>query len=212
MAHVGRSLGVVVVGWGTGFLIALAWGATRVNNPRLTSVLSGWAIAGMVVIGVLLLSIVVRDRTEHLGETRTSADPPRITDEPPRATRKPRRPRAAAPHTTDQSHAATARAARAAAAAEKRSAARIAELEARLAREQEELDAAVASLAATELAETGHITGGMGDPDPDPAAAELEPVLRQEVVDVVAELVGRVEPGKTAALAEELAARLEKAP
>ena len=177
MVHVGRSLGVVVVGWASGFLIAIAWGATRANNPRLASTLSGWAIAGMVVTSLLLLSIAVSDRAERRRDARAA-----------------RRSRAAQ------------RAATAARALEKRSAARIAELEARLAREQEQLDAAVASLAAT-----GQVSSGIVDPIPDAAAAELEPVLRQEVVDTVAQLVGRAEPGQTAVLAEELEALLEKA-
>ena len=144
MVHVGRSLGVVVVGWASGFLIAIAWGATRANNPRLASTLSGWAIVGMVVTGVLLLSIAVSDRAGRA---------PRPSPLRPARARDPRQPRA------------PTRTRREPPAAEERSAARIAELEARLAREQEELDAAVASLAATELAETGRITGGVAEPD-----------------------------------------------
>jgi hypothetical protein len=184
MAHVGRSLGVVVVGWASGFLLAIAWGATRANNPRLGSILSGWAIAGMVVTGVLLASIAVSNRAER----RRAA----------RADREQR-----------EAHSAVSAAA-AARALEERSGARIAELEARLAREQEELDAAVASLAATELAETGHVSAGLVEPASDPRAAELEPALRQEVVDTVAELLGRSE-AQSAALAGELAALLENA-
>jgi C4-dicarboxylate-specific signal transduction histidine kinase len=182
MVHVGRSLGVVVVGWISGFMIAIAWGATRVNNPRLASALSGWAIAGMVITGLLLVSIAVSDRAERRRAERATQRWERETDT----------------------------AAAAAKALEERSAARIAELEARLAREQEVLDAAVASLATAELAATGHVSAGLVEPVPDPAAAELEPVLRQEVVDAVAELVGRVEPGTTALLAGELEALVEK--
>ncbi len=48
-------------------------------------------------------------------------------------------------------------------------------------------------------------------PQADPAAAELEPVLRQEVVDVVAALVAGADPGQTAVLAGELEALLDKA-
>ena len=165
MAHVGRSLGVVVVGWASGFLIAIAWGATRANNPRLASTLSEWAIAGMVVTGLILLSIAVSDRAERRRAIRATQRWERETES-------------------------TAAAAR---ALEERSAARIAALEARLTREQEQLDAAVASLVSAE----------------DPAASELEPALRQQLVDTVAELVR--EPGQTAALATELEALLEKA-
>ena len=138
MAHVGRSLGVVVVGWASGFLIAIAWGATRANNPRLASILSGWAIAGMAVTGLLLLSIALSDRGERRRAARES-----------------------------QQRAASAEAAEAAATAERRSAARIAALEARLAREQEELDATVASLAAAQLAATGHVNAGLVEAVPD---------------------------------------------
>ena len=177
MVHVGRSLGVVVVGWASGFLIAIAWGATRANNPQLASTLSGWAIAGMLVTGTLLVSIAVSDRAERRGADR--------------AARRQRE---------------TENAATAAKALEERSAARIAGLEARLADEQEELNAAVASLAGT-----GHVSAGIVEPVPDPADAELEPLLRQEVVDAVAELVERAEPGQTAALAGEWEALLERA-
>jgi hypothetical protein len=182
MVHVGRSLGVVVVGWASGFLIAIAWGATRANNPQLASTLSGWAIAGMLVTGTLLVSIAVSDRAERRGADR--------------AARRQRE---------------TESAATAAKALEERSAARIAELEARLADEQEELNAAVASLATAELAGTGHVSAGIVEPVHDPADAELEPLLRQEVVDAVAELVERAEPGQTAALAGEWEALLERA-
>jgi hypothetical protein len=182
MVHVRRSLGVVVVGWASGFLIAIAWGATRVNNPRLASALSGWAIAGMVVTGILLVSIALSDRAERIRDERAAERWQRETES----------------------------AALAATTQEERSAARIAELEARLAQEQEELDAAVATLASAELAATGHVSAGIVDPLPDPAASVLEPALRQEVVDTVAELVGRAEPGQSAALAGELEALLEK--
>ncbi len=173
----------MVVGWASGFLIAIAWGATRANNPRLASTLSGWAIAGMVVTGLLLLSIAVSDRSEARRATRTAARAQRETE----------------------------RAATEARDLERRSAARLTALEARLAREQEELDAAIAFLAAAELAGTGHVGRSIVDLVPDPDAAQLEPMLRQEVVDAVAELVGKVDPVETAALAGELEALLEKA-
>jgi len=44
---------VVTIGWLAGFLIAIAWGATRASNPRLSSSLSGWAIAGLVVCSAI---------------------------------------------------------------------------------------------------------------------------------------------------------------
>jgi C4-dicarboxylate-specific signal transduction histidine kinase len=185
MAHVGRSVGVVTVGWGSGFLVAIAWGATRANNPRLASTLSGWAIAGMVVTGVLLVWIALSDRAER------------------RRARKPE-------ESQTEASVSPTTAAAAATVSEQRAAARIAELETRLAREQEELDAAAAALAATDLAATGHVSPGMVDAVPDPLAAELEPVLRQEVVETVAQLVGRTGPGDSAVLAEEVEALLEK--
>ncbi len=70
----------------------------------------------------------------------------------------------------------------------------------------------MASLAATELAATGHVSAGHRRPRRrTPAAAELEPALRQEVVDAVAELLGRSGPAEPAVLAGELEALLEKA-
>ena len=111
----------------------------------------------MVVTGLILLSIAVSDRAERRRAIGATQRWARETESA------------------------------AAAALEERSAARIAALEARLAREQEQLDAAVASLASDELA------------------------LRQELVDAVAELVGRGEPGQTVVLATELEALLEKA-
>jgi hypothetical protein len=175
MVQVRRSLVVVVVGWASGFLIAIAWGATRANNPQLASILSGWAIGGMVVTGLLLISIALSDLAERRRAGRSAARPE------PQAT--------SAPTLT-----------------EARRAARIAQLEEHLAHEQQELDAAVASLAAT-----GHRSAGMVDPVPDPGAAALEPVLRQEVVDAVAQLVARTDPAQEAELAGELEALLEKA-
>jgi C4-dicarboxylate-specific signal transduction histidine kinase len=185
MAHVGRSVGVVIVGWGSGFLVAVAWGATRANNPRLASTLSWWAIAGMVVTGLLLISIALSDRAERR-----------------RVARQEQRQISTAATDTSATAAATV--------SEGRAAARIAELEARLAREQEELDAAVSSLAAAELAATGHVSPGTADAVPDPVAAVLEPVLRQEVVETVAQLMARTGPGQSAVLAEEVEALLEK--
>lgn len=166
---------MVTIGWLSGFLIAVAWGATRADNPRLASTLSGWAIAGLVVTAVLLVSTALSDRARRR----------RVAREWRRQTR-------------------AASTAAAATAAEQRTAALIADLEARLAHEQEELDAAVASLATTELAATGHVSAGVIDQVPEADAVALEPALRQEVLDTVAELVGRGEPGETAALAGHL--------
>lgn len=173
---------MVTIGWLAGFLIAIAWGATRANNPRLASSLSGWAIAGLVVTALLLISTAVSARARR------------------RRVAKEWRPQTQAAATAD-----------AAAAAEARTAALVAELEARLAQEQEELNAAVASLAATELAATGQLSQGVSDAVPEAGMAELEPVLRQEVLETVAELVGRGEPGETAALAGHLEEILSKA-
>jgi uncharacterized membrane protein len=94
---------------------------------------------------------------------------------------------------------------------ERRSAARIAELETSLARELEKLDSAVASLAATQLQATERASAGTVAAVPDTTACELEPVLRREVVEAVAELVENAGPGETAALAGHLEALLGKA-
>ncbi|MBJ7596449.1 MAG: hypothetical protein JF886_16605 [Candidatus Dormibacteraeota bacterium] len=177
----GRSLGVVVVGWASGFLIAIAWSAARANNLRLATTLSGWAIAGMVVTALLLVWIALTNRADRRRAARES----------------------------DREMAVVSPVAEAA-ATERRTAARIGRIEARLAREQEELDAAVASLAAAELAATGHVHAGPVDAVPDAEAAKLEPILRQEVLETVADLVGR-DPAQTAVLAGQLEALLEKA-
>jgi hypothetical protein len=174
-----RSLGVVAVGWVAGFLVAIALGSTHTNNAGVASALSRLALAGIMVLALLLLA----------GELSK---------------------RAARRALTDESDADIDGAAREAAEAERRSAARIAELETSLARELEKLDSAAASLAATPLVVTERVTAEVPEPLSDAAASDLEPVLRREVVEAVAELVEHADAGQTAELAGRLEALLGK--
>jgi hypothetical protein len=184
MAHMGRSLGAVIVGWGTGFVVAVALGSTHGGNPHLGSTLLGWAVAGGVVIGLLLL-------VNGMSRPRAQRHP---------AIAQPRR----VGRQTAANSASTVK------AVEERAAARVAELEALLARHEEELAATAASLAATDLAGAVQAVD-LEEPPAGDAATELEPALRQEVVNTLAELVGHTETGDTALLAGELASLLDRA-
>ncbi len=165
-------------------MVAVALGSTHGGNPHLGSTLLGWAVAGGVVIGLLLL---------FNGMSR------------PRARRHPAvTQRRRVGRQTDASSAS------AVSAVEERAAARVAELEALLARHEEELAATAASLAATEVAGVDQAVD-LGETGPGDGASELEPALRKEVVNTLAELVGRAETGETALLAGELASLLDRA-
>jgi uncharacterized membrane protein YccC len=153
----------------SGFVIAVAWGVARGNNPKLGSSLSGWAIGGVVVIGLLLMSSALSDRAQRRRADREAErDTGTIARAEPGAT-----------VTTG---------------AEQRAAARIADLEARLAREQQELEAAAASLAASQPAAPGQASPGIDDP----VDTESEPELRQEVMQAVTELLARRGSGDAA--------------
>ncbi len=180
----GRAVGVVIVGWTSGFLLAIAWGATRVSNARLASSLLAVAIAAVVLTAVLLVINAVRGRAAR------------------------RRP---SPMIEPQADGTAVIGATAVSVFEQRAAARIAELEARLALEEAELDAAVASLAAAELASTDDMGQDPADAGADTEAAALEPVLRQQVLDTVAELVGHTAAGAETELAGHLKELGEKA-
>ena len=175
MAHVGRSIRVVIGGWVAGFLVAVVWGTTRANNGGHASFLSGWAILGLVVIGVLLLGSAV---SELVGRRRVARD--------------------TAPRTASVVFPATA--ADEATATERQAATRIAELEARLAIEEAELETAAASLAAAEAPMAGQPSAGIVFPASTDRAVELEPELREEVVETVAGLIATSRPEEAATL------------
>jgi hypothetical protein len=179
----GRSLGVVIVGWTSGFLIAIAWGASRANNPRLASILLGLVIAGVALVAFLLAFSALRGRAAR------------------------RRP---GPGWEWQADDTDVIGATDVAVVEQHAAARIAELEARLALEQAELDLALATLAATELASPGVVVQDPVDTLPDPGTVALEPVLRQQVLDTVAELVEHAEHGAEGELTVRLKELAEK--
>ncbi len=172
-----RSLRVALLGWSLGFLVAGLWGLTQTTNHRLASALFVPAGAGLVVLGVLLVADVRRGRRWM---SLDDVDGPEFI---PAGLGMVWSPDTA----TADLAAATATAAADAAAA------RIAELEARLALEQLELDNVMHV-----LAETDSVVPTAEESAPvllaaDPADAEMEPLLRQEVLETLVELVGRKE-------------------
>lgn len=175
-----RSLRVAILGFSIGFLIAGLWGLTQAGNDRLASALFVPAGVGILVLGVFLLIDVRRHR--HLMDLEDVDGPEFIpTYGPP--------PPLAWPAATDTTHASAA----AATAATDAAAARIAELEARLAIEEQELDNVVHA-----LGEADRVASAATDSSPtlaevDSDAAEMEPLLRQEFLESLVGLAGREE-------------------
>lgn len=145
-----RSLGGVILGWGCGFIIALAWGANRAHDPQLAAALLALGIVGLGVLATFLVSLSLSDRAARL---RDEPEEDATLAWPAAASR-------------------TVRAGDAPALADV-TAARIALLEGRLAVEQAELEAAIATVAAA-----------------DAASVAAEPLLRKEVMETVVGLVG----------------------
>jgi hypothetical protein len=176
-----RSLRVALLGWSLGFLVAGLWGLTQTVNHRLASALFVPAGAGLVVLGVLLVADARRGRRWM---SLDDVDGPEFI---PAGLGMVWSPDKAAADVAAAAAAATATAAADAAAA------RIAELEARLALEQLELDNVMHVLAETESVvptteESAAVLRAV-----DPADAEMEPLLRHEVLETLVELVGRKE-------------------
>jgi hypothetical protein len=163
-----RSLGGVILGWGCGFIIALAWGANRAHNPQLAADLLALGIVGLGVLAAFLVSLSLSDRAARPRDEREED--------------------AALAWPADASR--TDRAGNAPALADV-TAARIALLEARLAVEQAELEAAIATVAAADAASVAAepllraevletVVGLMGSAQlrqPDDIARELEHLL-----------------------------------
>jgi hypothetical protein len=175
-----RSLRVAILGFSCGFLLAGIWGLAQPGNHRLASMLFVPAGIGIAGLGVLVAIDAVRKRRwTDLEDVDGAAFIPTYGASLWSAQHAAADPAAPTP------------AAAAAAAAADAAAARIAELEARLAVEQQELDNVIHA-----LDETAPLAPAVPATAPDHAerdsrAAEMEPLLRQEVLDTLVELVGR---------------------
>ena len=175
-----RSLRVTILGFSLGFLVAGLWGLTQPGNHGLASALLVPAGGGIVLLGGFLVVDMLRHRRWM---NLADVDGPDFI---------PTYGAPAAPARQAATCVAPASAAAAVAAADA-AAARIAELEARLAIEEQELDNVVHA-----LGEAGSFASPATDSPPqladvDPDAAEMEPLLRQEVLETLVELVGRKE-------------------
>jgi hypothetical protein len=178
-----RSLRVAILGFSLGFLVAGLWGLTLPDNHQLASALFVAAGAGILVLGVFLVVDVLRHRRWM---NLADVDGPEFIPTYGGTALPSRQAAASATHVSAASAAAAVAAADAAAA-------RIAELEARLAIEELELDNVVHA-----LDEAGHLASTATDSAPrlalvDSEVAEMEPLLRQEVLETLVELVGRKE-------------------
>jgi hypothetical protein len=171
-----RSLRLVLIGWSLGFVLAGLWGFTQPGDHRLASVLFVPAGIGVVGLGVVFVLKARRgDRWTELHDVAVPAFIP-TQDAPTWSWR-------------EADHAAPADPAAAVAAADA-AAVRIAELEARLALEQQELDQVIQALAETDPPALSDGNGATEVQEVDASAAELEPLLRQEVLDTLVQLVG----------------------
>ncbi|MGH7723269.1 MAG: hypothetical protein ACRENL_10660 [Candidatus Dormibacteria bacterium] len=180
----GRSLGVVLIGGSCGFLLAVAAGTNRATNLQLASML--WAAAGLgaAILAVLLLVMAIGPRVAR----RRAAGPAAGVPSDPRAP-----------------------AARPVEVRADRAAARIAALEARLALEQEQLDAAVQALAATDVAGAVAMPARGPEEGADAASGDDEPALREEVIETFAAMVSTAQRTQAADLARRLETLLEDA-
>jgi hypothetical protein len=171
-----RPFAVALLGWSLGFLAAGLWGLTQTGNHRLAAMLFVPAGVGIVVLGIVLIVGALRDRRWM---SLDDVDRPEFI------------PGGHAPATSPATALAIATAeATAAAAAADAAAARIAELEARLALEQQQLDNVKHVLAETDSLAPVAVDGAVDPGEVDPAAVEMEPLLRQEVLETLVELVG----------------------
>jgi hypothetical protein len=168
------------IGWTCGFAVAELWNAVGGGDHQLGVALLPWGIGGLVVMaGLLALSGIRRAVIHQLGLREARRDAAWFARMLP-----------AGPHGVGLSSLAGGGVATAAAAA---GAARIALLEARLAQEQEALDAAMQAMAEQEAAaERPAQRLVVGGPVENPAVAE--PALRQELVNAMVELMGRRKP------------------
>jgi hypothetical protein len=174
-----RSLRLVVIGWSLGFVLAGLWGLTQPGDHRLASVL--FVPAGIGIVGLGVVFVLQARRGDRWTELHGVAGPELSSaqDAPTWSW-----PETAPANPSDPADPAAAVAAADAAAA------RIAELEARLAVEQQELDQVIQALAETDPPALSDGAGATELEEVDATAAELEPLLRQEVLDTLVQLVG----------------------
>jgi hypothetical protein len=172
-------LRVALFGWSLGFLAAGAWGLTQPANHRLATAMLVPAGIGTVLLLVLVLSDLVRNRGRHEWVDLEEVDGP---EHIPVAHGMAAPAEAAAAGDVARAGAPTE--------LEDAAAARIAALEVRLAAEQEELDELIHALAEADAAVL--TPGGPASLTAEEmaSAAELEPMLRQQVLDALVELVG----------------------
>jgi hypothetical protein len=175
-----RSLRVAILGFSVGFLLAGVWDLTQPGNHRLASALFVPAGVGILSLGVFVLVDSLRARRWVDLE---DVDGPEFIPTH-RAPAWPARPAVSDPLPVP---AATAVAAADAAAV------RIAELEARLAVEQQELENVVHALAETSPFAPSRAESALDLEEADSEAAGMEPLLRQEVLETLVELVGTKE-------------------
>ncbi len=161
-----RSLSRVILGFAFGLIVALAISANRTHNTGLAATFLGWALVGAAILALMLLAAAIAARAEG----RDAAAEPDA--EIAAAVES-----AAAPPTTEVDPAAVSAIADA-------SASRIALLEARLAVEEQELEVALAAMAAADSAVTDHAARADGD-------EPIDPDMRERVLETVAGLVSR---------------------
>jgi hypothetical protein len=174
-----RSLRLVVIGWSLGFVLAGLWGLTQPGDHRLASVL--FVPAGIGVVGLGVVFVLRARRGDRWRELHGVAGPELSSAEDAPTWSWPETAPANASDPADPA---------AAVAAADAAAARIAELEARLALEQQELDQVIHALAETDPPALSDGAGATELEEVDATAAELEPLLRQEVLDTLVQLVG----------------------
>ena len=185
-------LRVALFGWSLGFLAAGLLGLTQHANHRLATILLIPAGVGSALLLVLVLADVVRNRGHHDWVDLDDVDGPEHIPAPPTAGVAASTAAVVCP---DAPAIAVTAAQEVAASldADSAVAARIAALEDRLAAEQEQLDEMIHALAEADAAvlTEGHKTD-LTDEEA-AAAVELEPVLRQQVLDALVELVGNAD-------------------
>ena len=182
------------IGWSCGFAVAELWSAVSGGDHQLGLALLPWGIGGLLAMaGLLALGGIRRGVIHQLGVREARRDAAWFARMLPTAS-------PGVGLSTPAGGVATAAAAA--------SAARIALLEARLAQEQEALDAAMQAMAEQEAAAERPAQRVMaGVPAEDPAVAE--PALRQELVTAMVEMMGGRKPGGQQA--QSIAALLDRA-
>lgn len=182
---------MALFGWSLGFLAAGLLGLTQHANHRLATILLIPAGVGSALLLLLVLTDLVRNRGHHDWVDLDEVDGPEHIPSAHESTSTPSAaPARAIAGGPAPSSLAAPPAGAAAAATQASTAARVAALEDRLAAEQQQLDEMIHAMAEADAAVlAGHDSRTLTDEEA-AAAAELEPVLRQQVLDALVELVG----------------------